>query len=157
MRSSASRSMRPGTYSSSAASFWAAEDGKVVMKHADPPRFHRGLDRLGIVASAVCLVHCLCTPLFLVSLPIVASEGFEGIFMGVLVGFAILSVGLGVLRHRLRPLLPLTLGLATLALLHVVDVNEGSPLELVGTTVTALLMILTHLMSLDVGVADAAA
>jgi hypothetical protein len=118
------------------------------MKHPDSSQFRRGLDRLGIVASSVCLVHCLATPLLVVSLPVAASEGFEGIFADVLVGFATLSVGLGVLRRRMLPLLPYSLGLSTLALLRTVDVVEGSPLELIGTTATALLMICTHLMSL---------
>jgi hypothetical protein len=125
------------------------------MKHPDSSQFRRGLDRLGIVASSACLVHCLATPLLVVSLPVAASEGFEGIFAGVLVGFATLSVGLGVLRRRMLPLVPYSLGLSTLALMRVIDVDEGGPLELIGMTTTALLMVCTHLTSLGVGVEDA--
>lgn len=125
------------------------------MEAPDPTKLCRGLDRLGIVASSVCLVHCLATPLLVVSLPVAASERFEGIFAGVLVGFATLSVGLGVVRRRMLLLLPYSLGLSALALLRLCDVVEGSPLELTGTTVTALLMICTHLMSLGVWTEDA--
>lgn len=125
------------------------------MKPSDSSPSRRGLDRLGIAASSVCIVHCLATPLLVVSLPVVASERLEGLFAGLLLSCATLSVGLGVLRRRMVPLVPYSLGLSTLALLRAFDVAEGGPLELIGTTATALLMICTHLMSLGVGVADA--
>lgn len=109
----------------------------------------RTLDRLGVVGSSLCLIHCMATPLLVVWLPLVASERFEGALAVALVAFATLSVGLSLARGRLLPAAPYTLGLAALAAMHAADVAEGSALELVGAAVAALSMITTHLMSLS--------
>lgn len=108
----------------------------------------RLVDRLGVIASALCLVHCLATPLVVALLPLVASERFEGVLAALLVALATLSVGLCVVRGRYGPLVPYGLGLAAVAALHVGDPPEGSPPELALAALAGILMITTHLMSL---------
>ncbi|WP_434420163.1 MerC domain-containing protein [Nannocystis pusilla] len=116
-------------------------------------KFRRGLDRLGVVASSLCVIHCLATPLLVVLFPLIVSERFEGLLAWFLIALATLSVGLSLARRRLLPAVPYTLGVLTLALTH--GLAEGSSLELVSTTIAASLMIWTHLLSLTAGRARA--
>ncbi|WAS91881.1 MerC domain-containing protein [Nannocystis punicea] len=118
-------------------------------------KFRRGLDRLGVVASSLCLIHCLATPLLVVLFPLVVSERFEGLLAWSLIALATISVGLSLARRRLIPAVPYTLGILTLALTRAHGSAEGSSLELVSTMVAASLMISTHLLSLSAGGARA--
>ncbi|WP_346660340.1 MerC domain-containing protein [Nannocystis pusilla] len=118
-------------------------------------KFRRGLDRLGVVASSLCLIHCLATPLLVVLFPLVVSERFEGLLAWALIALATISVGLSLARRRLLPAVPYTLGVLTLALTHAHGLAEGSSLELVSTSIAASLMIGTHLLSLPAGGARA--
>lgn len=104
------------------------------------------LDLVGVVASTVCLVHCLATPLVVASLPLVADAGFEGALVVLLAGFASLSALLAAARGRVSPALTCSLGLALLVLGR--DLPEGSPDERVVVVTAACLMIVTHLLSL---------
>ena len=118
------------------------------MKPPEPARFSRGLDRLGVVAPVLCLVHCLATPLLLAAVPLLASERFEGVLAGALVGLATLSAGLALARRHLRPLLPYTLGLSLLVARGSLELAEGDPMELILAALAAAAMISTHLLSL---------
>lgn len=65
------------------------------------------LDRLAISASALCLIHCLVTPVLLLALPIVASTMMaDGEFHILMVAFvlptSLAAFYLGVRRHRNR-------------------------------------------------------
>ena len=42
------------------------------------PTVTRGLDRVGVLASSLCLVHCLAMPLVVATAPLFASERIEG-------------------------------------------------------------------------------
>lgn len=113
-----------------------------------PESARRLVDRLGVVASTLCLVHCMATPWIVALLPVVASERFEGILAALLVTMATLSVGLCAARRYFAPLVPYALGLLVVAGLRVVGPAEGSPAELALAALAAVLMISTHLMSL---------
>lgn len=106
------------------------------------------LDFVGLVASSVCLVHCLATPLVVASLPFVADERFEGVLVVLLAAFASLSALLALARGRVRPAVTCGLGLALLAVGHSLELPEGSPAERLIVVTAACLMIVTHLLSL---------
>lgn len=113
-----------------------------------PESARRLVDRLGVVASTLCLVHCMATPLIVALLPVVASERFEGILAGLLVALATLSVGLSAARRSFAPLVPYALGLVVVAALRIERPAEGSPAELALAALAGVLMITTHLLSL---------
>lgn len=107
------------------------------------------------MASSLCVVHCLATPILVVLFPLVVSERFEGLLAWSLIALATISVGLSLARRHLLPAVPYTLGLVTLALPRAHGSAEGSPLEIVSTTLAGSLMIGTHLLSLAAGGARA--
>jgi hypothetical protein len=106
------------------------------------------LDIVGVVASTVCLVHCLATPLIVASLPLVADERFEGGLIILLAAFASLSALLALARRRVQPAITCGLGLALLAVGRSLELPEGSPAERLIVVAAACLMIVTHLLSL---------
>jgi hypothetical protein len=106
------------------------------------------LDIVGVVASTVCLVHCLATPLIVASLPLVADERFEGALIILLAAFASLSALLALARGRVQPALTCGLGLALLVIGRSLELPEGSPAERLIVVAAACLMIVTHLLSL---------
>lgn len=72
-------------------------------------------DTLGIVASSLCLVHCLAMPVLISVLPIVGSRFLEAdwthkALASFVVSFALLAVVPGYLKHKKRSVL---LGLIT--------------------------------------------
>lgn len=109
------------------------------------------LDLLGVAASSACLVHCLATPFFIASLPLVADARFEGALAVTLVALATLSALLALVRRRLLPVLTYSLGLTTLAACKGLELPEGSPQERIVVVSAAALMITTHLLSLRAG------
>lgn len=109
------------------------------------------LDRLGVIASSACLVHCLATPLIVASLPLVADARFEGTLAAVLVALATLSALLALARRRLLPVLTYSLGMTALVARQSLELPEGSPLERIVVVAAAALMITTHLLSLIAG------
>ncbi|MCY1054662.1 MerC domain-containing protein [Nannocystis sp. SCPEA4] len=117
----------------------------VKSARAEPGRW---IDRLGVVASTACLVHCLATPLVVASLPLVAGERFEGTLSAVLVALASLSAGLSWLAGDRRPLVPYVLGLAALALRLRLARGEGDPLDTLLVLAAASGMIVTHVLGL---------
>lgn len=108
----------------------------------------RWLDRLGVVASTACLIHCLATPLVVASLPLVAGERFEGALSAVLVALASLSAALSWRAGDRRPLVPYVLGLVALTLRLRLARGEGDPLDTVLVLVAASGMIVTHVLGL---------
>ncbi len=50
-------------------------------------------DRLGLFLSSLCAIHCLLTPLLVLSLPLV-SESFENPWVHIVMAFFVLPVGL---------------------------------------------------------------
>ena len=77
------------------------------MRSFDAQRY---LDGLAISASALCLVHCLATPLLIVLLPILASigladEAFHRWMLLLIVPTSVLALWLGCRRHKSRAVL----------------------------------------------------
>ena len=75
------------------------------------PHSHTGavaivsLDSLGIVASTVCLIHCLTLPLLLSVLPLLgwqflAGKGAHELLSGFVITFALCAIVPGYLQHR---------------------------------------------------------
>jgi hypothetical protein len=92
-------------------------------------------DRVGIVISGLCALHCLATLL------LVAVLGLGG---GVLLDPAIhrIGLGLGLARHGRRE--PLLLGLAGLSLMTTALLTGHSPLEAALTISGVALVALAH-------------
>lgn len=91
------------------------------------------LDGLGVLASSLCLVHCLCLPLLAFALPgLVATLGGEvvhRVLLAFVLPLALIALPLGYRRHRVRG--PLVLGgLAVLLLVLVVGLEESLPHEM---------------------------
>ncbi len=63
------------------------------------------LDRLGMILSALCLVHCLATPVLILSLPLMARyyllhPYFHWILAMVIVPLGLIAFGRGFRHHR---------------------------------------------------------
>lgn len=119
-----------------------------VFEEVAPPRARGFVDRLGVVASLLCLIHCLATPLVVALLPVVAGERFEGALSAVLVALATFSTGASWRRGDRRPLVPYGLGLAALGLRAAAARPEADPLDTVLVLVAACALIVTHLLGL---------
>lgn len=76
--------------------------------HSHSHRHHPWLDRLGISASVLCLIHCLALPVLIPLVPVFGLFGHDEVHLIMLVpivaaaGFGILP---GFLRHRSRRVL----------------------------------------------------
>ncbi len=110
-------------------------------------------DRLGILLSSLCAIHCLATPLLLLALP-VAGEFFEAEWIHVGMALFVLPVGLlaffsGFRHHRQKRVLSLgILGLALVAgasfLPHeFVEVGEFDVVTITG----GILLVVAHLLN----------
>ncbi len=115
-------------------------------RHARKTRLRVWLDRCGVLASAVCLLHCLATPIVIVLLPLAGADGFEGTLALVLLSLASLSGLLALARGDRRPAIPLVLGLV--GLLARGSLVEGSLSEALATLITTLAFASTHILSL---------
>ena len=86
------------------------------------------LDRIGIIASAACVVHCMLTPVLLLFLPVFGARWSDGIVHWVLAGLvlplALIVLYRGFSRHRTRWVLALgALGAAGITLGLVLPLN----------------------------------
>lgn len=74
------------------------------MTPSKPVQVHSTVDKLGMLASGACAVHCLLVPLLLAVSPVLGealhqAEWLERGFVWVAVLVSAISIGLGVLRH----------------------------------------------------------
>lgn len=109
------------------------------------------LDTLGIVASAVCLVHCLAMPFVMLAIPAVTAEMLASdythmVLAGAVTAFCLLAIVPGYMRHNNKAVLGLMLaGLALVLtatfLLHLLG-HEG--LELPIISVGNVLVVFAH-------------
>lgn len=114
-------------------------------------KVQRLLDRLSISASALCLLHCLATPLLLVALPVLsatfmADETFHLWMVTIVLPLSLAALFIGCRRHRDGLVITLgligLLGLILAALLgHDVLGETG---EKVATVVSGLLLAAGH-------------
>lgn len=112
----------------------------------------RGLgDAVGVLASALCLVHCLAAPLLLLAVPVLGGERGESGFHQAMVGAALFAALAGLapgwLAHR-RALVPL-LGAAGIGCLatavFAVGPSYGEAAETWLSIAGALLLATAHL------------
>lgn len=89
-----------------------------LQESAKPQRLNnRILDKMGVMVSAMCAVHCLMLPLLLPILPILASsfvaqDWFERTILtgSIMIGFAALFIGFKQYHRQLYPIYSLALG-----------------------------------------------
>lgn len=109
------------------------------------------LDNLGIIASAVCLVHCLALPFLIALLPVLGLQFLETheshlYIAGFIWIFALFAIVPGYLKHKKVPILVgmvLGLGLVTFAVLagHTFFGERG---ELICLVVGNLILVAVH-------------
>lgn len=112
------------------------------------------MDALGIIASTLCLIHCLAMPLVVAFLPVLGLQFLEGhvahqALAGFVVAFGLLAILPGYLKHH-KPsvLLGLIVGLtfvlgATFG--YTIGLPESSELPLI--TVGNLVLVVSHLLN----------
>jgi len=105
-------------------------------------------DAAGVLASALCVIHCLAMPLVLVALPALAvGEMVHQVLVGVALLAALAGLGPGYLAHR-RTLVP-ALGAAGLACLagaaFLVGPRYGARAETLMSLAGAALLCAAHL------------
>ena len=110
------------------------------------------LDRLGMIASLGCAVHCALMPLFLSALPLfLQDERLEWALVGTSAGLGIGSLTRGYKRHRQKlALCFLALGLALLVSGRFVEEaggDRGVVLVVVGGVTLAFSHFLNHCLS----------
>ena len=89
-----------------------------------PMSFSRHFDRIAIVLSAVCIVHCLAIPLIVAILPIAAlglgGGHFHGLMLWLVVPVSAVGFALGYRVHRRMDVV--VVGIAAVALLMVAGI-----------------------------------
>lgn len=64
------------------------------------------LDKIGISLSVFCMIHCLVIPVLLLVFPIVntfgfvSSENFHWVLLTLILPIAVLSLGIGCMKHK---------------------------------------------------------
>jgi hypothetical protein len=113
-----------------------------------------GLDRLGMVISSACLVHCLALPLLTALLPFLSTTlpGDEWTHKALL-GMALPITGLALLRgwQRHRTAAPAIIGAIGLSLVATALFVETVALESVLTVTGGLIVVWAHLRNWRVG------
>lgn len=130
---------------------------RLRLRYASPPPMSgnhdtpRRWDALGLLASGLCLVHCMSLPLLLAALPalgFLAARAFHVALGGLVLGLAALAFVSGYRRHRRLGVLALGLGGAAslgVAMLLPEGVVAG---ERWLTVVGSLVLVSAHLLNL---------
>jgi hypothetical protein len=110
-------------------------------------------DRLGISASILCGVHCLITPLLVLSAPalgnIFSHQAFHWIIALVVFPAAIVALWFGYRLHRLPKMLLLgTVGLVFVAIGIWAGAREQNNLETVTMIIAGLLLTSAHFLNM---------
>ena len=108
------------------------------------------LDRVGILISGLCVVHCLAGLLIVVGLGlgggVLLAPAIHRIGLALAIVVGILTIGIGVLRHgQLAPLALATIGLTLMT--AGLFVSHG-PVEAAFTVCGVLLVAAAHLLNL---------
>ena len=110
------------------------------------------MDRVAISASALCMLHCLVTPLLLVAIPIISStivadELFHKILVVFVMPVSFIALFIGCHRHRDRLVLVIgSLGLVSLVSIAFVGHDLfGEFGEKVGTVISGMILMLGHI------------
>lgn len=113
----------------------------------------RGLDRLGVIVSGLCLVHCI-SGLVLVTLlgiggGVLLDPAVHEIGLALAVAVGAIGLGLGVLRHRRFGLV--ALGGSGLALMAAALMVRHGPREAVLTMLGVSLVAAAHVLNMRTG------
>lgn len=124
--------------------------GEIVMERVVEKPGGSIFDQIGVILSAICLVHCVLTPIILVSLPLadafIGDEWFHRIMLAIILPIASFAFFSGVRQHGDRRVLGL--GLLGLGLIATgTFVAEGFLTETLPTIVGSLLLVSAHLMN----------
>lgn len=110
-------------------------------------------DKLGISASAICILHCLSTPLLMLSLPAFSQFFSHGMFHLIVVAIvfpvAVVALWMGYRLHHLTQMLWIgALGLFSLCLAMIFELqNLGGPATLT-MILAGILLSAAHLLNL---------
>lgn len=109
------------------------------------------LDRASIGLSALCMVHCLLTPIAIVMLPalstsFLAGESFHRLMVVLVLPMSVLALGLGCRKHRGKSVLVLGgIGLGLLVVSAILgEEGLGEIGEKVATVFAASIVALAH-------------
>lgn len=112
----------------------------------------RLMDRMAISASALCMLHCLLTPLLLVAVPVIsttllADEAFHRLLVAFVLPTSLVALFLGCRRHKDRGVLVLGgLGLISLVLVALFGHDLlGETGERVATVISGAILAIGHL------------
>lgn len=125
---------------------------KIVNSFNNKKKHRRiSFDTLGIIASCLCMMHCLAMPIVISVLPVVGARWLEADWTHKLLAFFVVSFGLlavapGYLKHRKRSvLLGLVTGLSfVLFATFVSGILLGEEWELPLITIGNLIVVATH-------------
>lgn len=110
------------------------------------------LDKLAVGLSAACLIHCLITPVLVVTLPIVggffAAEQFHGVLLVVILPTSLIALFLGCRRHGRMSVLALGIsGITIMTLAVLTHETIGDSWERVATGFGGLLLAVGHILN----------
>jgi hypothetical protein len=101
------------------------------------------LDRIGIVLSVVCAVHCALTPILVAVAPFLFTSEFEFRTKAVLLSLAAVALGWGYVTHRsYKPLFWLGAALAAFGVGE--WLGHGEWFEVVATVMASIALIMAH-------------
>ena len=121
------------------------------MNNASQQKLRRFADRIGVVASVTCALHCLLLPVLLaagtaLSATFLGDEAFHKSLLWLIIPAAVLAFGIGCRRHKDRLVLTLALiGLVGLVLAGTVLHDLlGEDYERIATLLSATLLVVAH-------------
>ena len=112
----------------------------------------QALDKVAISASALCMLHCLLTPLLIIVVPVmsatfIADESFHRILVFLIVPISLFALFIGCHRHKDRVVMLLgCLGLASLVVVALVGHDLFGELgEKLATVLSGIILVLGHI------------
>lgn len=101
------------------------------------------LDRVGIVLSVVCAIHCALTPILVAVAPFLFTSEFEFRTKAVLLSLATVALGWGYVTHRsYKPIVWLGAALAAFGVGE--WLGHGEWFEVVATVMASIALIMAH-------------
>lgn len=112
------------------------------------------LDRVAISASALCMLHCLVTPLLLVAVPVISStfmadEQFHKLLVVFILPVSFIALFLGCRRHRDRIVMMFgSIGLILLVAVAFIGHDIlGENGEKIGTIISGFILVIGHIQN----------
>ncbi len=109
------------------------------------------LDKVAISASALCMLHCLLTPLLIITVPVIsltfmADESFHKILVAFVLPISLFALFIGCHRHKDRTVMLLgCAGLFSLVIVAFIGHDVfGEPGEKVATVLGGIVLVLGH-------------